>query len=244
MWQDYGRRGEACDQKVMPMTHIDLYCERITTDLWAEPVNAVTNAAFVLAAIILWRFAQHTGRLNNRLRLLLCLMGAIGIGSGLFHTFATASTRVLDELPITLFVLYYVWLYCRFVLQMRAISTSTLLVATLLAAYGGKLLSQLLNGSLMYAPVLLLVIGIGLNHLSQDRRERYSIIAAAGAFASALFFRTVDNAICPVFPLGTHFLWHLLDATALYLVARALVANMSNNSLSGDMRTSQPPNRK
>ena len=226
------------------MTHIDLYCERIATGLSAEPVNAITNAAFVLSAVILWRFAQHAGRMNNRLRLLLCLMGAIGIGSGLFHTFATAFTRVLDELPITLFVLYYVWLYARLVLRIGAIPTSTLLLATLLAAYAGKQFSQLLNGSLMYAPVLLLVLGLGLVHLLQDRRERYGIIAAAGAFIAALLFRTVDNAICPVFPLGTHFLWHLLDATALYLVTRALIANMSRGSLSGDLRASYPPVRK
>ena len=226
------------------MTHVDLYCERIATGLWAEPANAVTNAAFVLSAVILWRFAQHAGRLNNPLRLLLYLMGAIGIGSGLFHTFATAFTRVLDKLPITLFVLYYVWLYCRLVLRMIAIPTSTLLVATLLAAYAGKQFSQLLNGSLMYAPVLLLVVGLSLIHLSQERRERYGIIAAGAAFVAALVFRTVDNAICQVFPLGTHFLWHLLNATALYLVTRALISNMSSGSLSGDMRTSLPPNRK
>ena len=222
------------------MTHVDLYCERIATGLWAEPANAVTSMAFVLSAVILWRFAQHTGRLNNRLRLLLCLMGAIGIGSGLFHTFATAFTRVLDELPITLFVLYYVWLYCRLVLRIGAVPTSTLLVATLLAAYAGKQFSQLLNGSLMYAPVLLLIIALGLIHLWQDRRERYGIIAAAGAFASALVFRTVDNTVCPVFPLGTHFFWHLLDATALYLVTRALIANMEHGSLSDDIN---PNNR-
>jgi hypothetical protein len=220
------------------MTYVDLYCERIATGLWGEPANAVTNAAFVLSAVVLWRFAQHTGKLNSRLRLVLCLMGAIGIGSGLFHTFATAFTRVLDELPIALFVLYYVWLYCRLILRIGAVPTSTLLVATLLAAYAGKQFPQLFNGSLMYAPVLLLAFCLGLNHLSQDRRERYGIIAAGAAFVAALVFRTVDNAICPVFPLGTHFLWHLLDATALYLVTRTLISNMPRGSLSGDMRTS------
>ena len=33
---------------------IDSYCERLGPDYWAEPVNALTNLAFVLAAALLW----------------------------------------------------------------------------------------------------------------------------------------------------------------------------------------------
>ncbi len=32
---------------------IDLYCERLGPGLWAEPLNAVTNLAFILAGILL-----------------------------------------------------------------------------------------------------------------------------------------------------------------------------------------------
>ena len=34
---------------------IDAYCERTSAVYWAEPVNAVTNAAFLIAAVIMWR---------------------------------------------------------------------------------------------------------------------------------------------------------------------------------------------
>jgi hypothetical protein len=30
---------------------IDLYCERVSPSFWAEPVNAVSNLAFLIAAI-------------------------------------------------------------------------------------------------------------------------------------------------------------------------------------------------
>ena len=33
---------------------IDIYCERLDNGLWAEPINAATNAAFILTAIIMW----------------------------------------------------------------------------------------------------------------------------------------------------------------------------------------------
>ena len=34
---------------------IDAYCERLSAAYWAEPVNAVTNLAFLLAAWVMWR---------------------------------------------------------------------------------------------------------------------------------------------------------------------------------------------
>jgi hypothetical protein len=208
------------------MGTIDLYCERTDPSFWAEPLNAATNAAFPVAAWFLWRLARRSGGPDGDVRVLLCLMAGIGIGSALFHTFATSMTRILDELPIALTVLLYVWLYCRRILGMKSVLSTGLLVVALLAAYAGKQFPNLLNGSLMYAPVLLLVTGLGVAHLWQVRRERYDLIAAAGAFVAALFFRTIDNAICSAFPLGTHFLWQVLDAVALYLATRALLANL------------------
>jgi hypothetical protein len=35
--------------------------------------------------------------------------------------------------------------------------------------------------------------------------------------------RTVDPLICAVFPAGTHFAWHLLNALLLYRAMRLLV---------------------
>jgi len=45
----------------------------------------------------------------------------------------------------------------------------------------------------------------------------------AGALAVSLFFRTIDNAVCDMLPIGTHFLWHLTNGAVLYLAARALI---------------------
>ena len=39
----------------MERTYIDIYCERIEPGLWAEPLNAITNLAFIIAAFLLIR---------------------------------------------------------------------------------------------------------------------------------------------------------------------------------------------
>jgi len=38
---------------------IDLYCERLGPGIWAEPINALTNLAFLVAAFAAWRLADQ-----------------------------------------------------------------------------------------------------------------------------------------------------------------------------------------
>ena len=66
---------------------IDLYCERLNAGFWAEPVNAFTNLSFLIAAITSWRLGSRQQSLTPGNYVLIGLMAAIGIGSGLFHTF-------------------------------------------------------------------------------------------------------------------------------------------------------------
>ncbi len=98
-----------------------------------------------------------------------------------------------------------------------------------LAAVGARQFPDILNGSIIYAPALVLVTVLGLVHLVREHHDRYALIAAAGAFMMALGFRAIDNAVCAAFPVGTHFLWHLLTALSLYLAMRALIAGSSKD---------------
>jgi hypothetical protein len=46
--------------------------------------------------------------------------------------------------------------------------------------------------------------------------------AAAGVFMVSLTARTIDRNVCSVWPWGTHFVWHVLNAWVLYQLSRAL----------------------
>ena len=85
---------------------IDAYCERTDASYWSEPVNALTNAAFLVAALIMWRRSE--GRTGGRV--LSAILFSIGIGSFLFHTHATAWAGTADSTPILVFTLVYVFL--------------------------------------------------------------------------------------------------------------------------------------
>ena len=70
------------------------YCERRGHAFWAEPLNALTNIAFLLAAagaFALWR--RHGGRDVAALALI-GVTALVGVGSFVFHTLATRGADV------------------------------------------------------------------------------------------------------------------------------------------------------
>ena len=207
------------------MEAVDLYCERIGPSLWGEPLNATTNAALLLAAWLSWRYARRSNAATGGVLLLIALVTAFGIGSTLFHTFANTITRWLDVLPIAAFMTAYVWLYLRRVLRASAAVATISTAAFVAVVAAARQFHDILNGSLFYAPAFVVLIGIGLAHLLTAQHERRALIGAAGALLAAIVFRTIDNSVCTAFPIGTHFLWHLLAALTVYLAMRALIAN-------------------
>lgn len=207
------------------MAYVDLYCERLGPGLLAEPVNALTNAAFLVAAWVLWRQARRQGACSGDVSVLIALMVAIGVGSGLFHTFAETWARVLDIVPILLFQLAFLWIYSRRVIGWPTWSAAALVAGFLLASLYARGFPHLLNGSLTYALAIVAILALGAYHWLAQKPARLMLIAAAGVFALSLFFRTIDEAVCTQFPLGTHFLWHLLNAVVVYLCGRTVLAS-------------------
>ena len=68
------------------------YCERgADAAFWAEPLNALSNIAFLVAALAAGRelAGRPTGGRRHFEALLVVLVAVIGIGSFLFHTLAT-----------------------------------------------------------------------------------------------------------------------------------------------------------
>jgi Ceramidase len=200
--------------------YIDIYCERLGPGLWAEPLNAVTNGAFLMAAY----FALALARGDRGGLVLAGLIACIGVGSGLFHTFATPMTQMMDVIPILLFQVTFLALYSLRVMGLGRVRTFALFAAFMVCSILAEgLPREFLNESGGYIPALVFVLGFGIWHWRHAARERSVLLMAAGVFVISLTFRSIDMAVCESFAIGTHFLWHCLNATVLYLCVRGYV---------------------
>lgn len=210
---------------------IDIYCERLDAGFWAEPFNALTNLGFLAAAgfaLAAECDAQRTGAAPDRpVRALALLAGVIGIGSFLFHTFARRWAVLADVLPITVFIYGYFLLAIHRFLSLALLpaiaATGLFLAAALL--FDRAVPEHFLNGSGSYLPAMAAMAGIGLVLRARNHPASGGLAAATALFAVSLTLRSVDMALCPVWPSGTHYAWHLLNAALLYVLLRTALLN-------------------
>jgi hypothetical protein len=106
---------------------------------------------------------------------------------------------------------------------MRPLFAVVSAAAFLLATFVALPFSGVLHGAFVYTPGLVVTLVLGLFHARERRVARFTLLAAAGVYLAALFFRTIDNEVCPVLPIGTHFLWHILIGLVTYLAMRPLI---------------------
>ncbi|WP_299656344.1 ceramidase domain-containing protein [uncultured Tateyamaria sp.] len=196
------------------LREIDGYCERMGPGYWAEPVNAVTNVAFVIAAVWMWRRSVGV----PMARALSLVLGVIGLGSYLFHTHAQVWSAIADVAPIAGFILLYIFAINRDVWGMRTVWA---LGATALFFPYAVLTVPLFQGlpvlgvSAGYVPVpVLILIYAGLLWRRAPALARGFVIGAVILLVS-LTARSVDETLCAQLPLGTHFLWHILNGLML-----------------------------
>jgi uncharacterized membrane protein (GlpM family) len=193
---------------------VDGYCERLGPGFWAEPVNAVTNAAFVIAALVMWRRA--TGEAMAQAMVL--VLAAIGVGSWLFHTHANRLTGLMDVLPILTFILLYVFAASRDFLGLKPWQAGLCVVAFIpYAAATVPLWSMVpgLGSSAGYAPVPVLILAYAALLRHRAPATARGLALGAAILVLSLTFRTLDAPLCRVIPFGTHFLWHVLNGVML-----------------------------
>jgi hypothetical protein len=209
---------------------VDVYCERIDPGFWAEPLNAFTNGAFLLAA---WLLAAEAARLRRagvalapEVRALAPLLALVGVCSFLFHTLATVWAGLADTLSILLFGAVFLYAFLRSVAQLPTAGAAGLagVFAAVSYFFPRALPPDFLNGSGAYFPYLAgMLILAGLLVRAGHRSSALWFSAAIATFCISLALRTVDAPLCARFPQGTHFAWHLLNAIVLYAFGRTLL---------------------
>ena len=204
---------------------IDIYCERLDIGIWAEPINAVTNAVFILAAIFMWL------RCKNLVegRILSFILFSIGCGSFLFHTFAQTWAAILDVTAILIFILTYIFLANRrFLAWSKMVSLIGVILFFPYQLLFASILSniQFFGSSVQYIPVAILIfIYSGLLRKSEPNLSR-GLFIGASILCLSIIFRTIDEPFCSISLVGTHFVWHILNAIMLSWMIEILRRHM------------------
>lgn len=228
------------------------YCERgLDPSFWAEPVNALTNLGFILASIIaLVTLSRKRGEAKMMRYLLILNLFTIGVGSFLFHTYATRWAASADVIPIGVFMLLYLgyalYVFARapLLLVIPAIALFAYVIgeakgiscAALGLDWGFFKATNCLNGSFGYIPALgaMLLIGLWLG-ICRHPAAKY-VFGAGLVFIVSVGFRATDRIWCNQISfmdkaLGTHFMWHCLNSLVLFLLLFAAVRHGGRRNL-------------
>ena len=200
---------------------VDIYCERLDASFWSEPINAITNLAFIIAGFLIWRIG------SPRSRLMAILLILIGLGSFSFHTFANRLTGLLDVLAIALYLVSFAYLIpkqwswgSRWTQIGSVITLFILIVLCQLAInYMKPALPWMPSGMYVGAWSALLLYAV-LTQNSNPIAARYLWFAVL-VFPFSLLSRQLDMPLCES-SFSTHWLWHVLNGVTLYLTSYGL----------------------
>lgn len=211
---------------------VDIYCERLGPGFWAEPVNALTNLSFIAAAIWGAATARHRGEDSRAVWLLIALAAVIGIGSFLFHTVAQVWASFADTIPIWVFVALACAISAtriggfrpgRVVLGALALAAGAAVLIASLPDAAPRSGPPVLNGSLQYAPAVVALAVFTLLGWWKGSPLTGWIGAALAVFLVSLTARTLDPAVCARWPVGLHWVWHLMNGLLIGLVLQIVI---------------------
>jgi len=197
---------------------LDIYCERQSIGVWNEPVNALTNLAFIILGFLL-AFKTKKDKFS------FCLSNQIiiiGIASFSFHTFANPIAGLIDIFSILLFGMAYIsfvnyklmklGLLISIILALLLIPFSFFIYLVTVFFFGE------LNGSSWYLSFIILFLIYFFLLKSKFHELSLTLLFCFIFFSFSLVLRSLDNHLCDLIQVGTHFIWHIMNAILLSLL--------------------------
>jgi hypothetical protein len=218
-----------------PIQHNFGLCERHSLEIFAEPLNVITSFCFFITAFLILRLCLKNNEIRSKwildIYVLTFLIFCIGTASTIFHMVPNYYTELMDISFIIIFINLYVlsvlvrvaylnWFQV-FVAFLAFLGTTNFFVSKFPNA---------LNDSIGYLSTMMALVFIAVYLTIRKRASAKYYLLAALVGITSLFFRSIDNEICDVFSHGSHFLWHSLNSTLIYILMKQLIRSINRRA--------------
>ena len=199
------------------------YCENGIGLFYTQPVNTISNIVIFVSAYFSYQLVRTYRIKNLIIRILPLIIVLAAIGSILWHGIPNLLTSFADLVPLSAFVLVSFFFLLDKCLPNKSLVWGSLFAFVLIQFPFIFGIFPSFNGLLPYSIVLIFGL-FALFGLARRYKALVSqLIFVLLIFIIALFFRTIDHTICSRLSIGTHSLWHILNALVFYLSVRFFV---------------------
>lgn len=213
------------------------FCEYVASGLLREPVNTVSNLAFVVSGLVMaWQAGSMRANAFTQTPMIVFLFAAfaifLGFGSGAMHATQTDLGGEFDLLGMYLVAGFILAYAMRRYFGFGWGGFFAVLIASVLFCEAVGLYRQpvvpIVNyaGDAAFALVIALAVLFEAMNMWLRGAQResswgvYALLSFLAAFAVWNFGRTEDSVCRPESWLQPHALWHLLFALAIYFLFR------------------------
>lgn len=210
---------------VMSINPIDggpIYAETDLSSFISEPWNAISSLAIALPSVY-WaiKLRKHR-RQYSFLYFLMPLLFLGGMGSTFYHAFRSSKLLLwMDVAPtsmVTLSVGVYFWdKILSHKWQVVAIivpfTIFRLVISEIVPGQLGTNLSYFIVGFLIFFPIIFFLI-------KRKFRDVKPVFISVSFLSLSLIMRRLDFEMVGIFPMGSHFLWHLFSGVGAYYLAQ------------------------
>lgn len=210
---------------VSTINSVGYYCGRFSDGFWGEPQNSLTNLVFIIGAAYAYRTWKNNNQHNVWQLTIITLAASIGLGSFIFHSIPTRATLIIDLIPIQIFsISYFIYVGIWHIRSSkRSIAVAALIFIVVRYAWIAIMPPGALGGGITHIPALILLSSIGgYLKLRGNGLGKYVLMASV-TYVLAFVVRSWDLALCSSFPIGVHWLWHILTGITTSTLIYGLV---------------------
>lgn len=212
-----------------------VYCEPALFNGLFEPLNVLSNIIFIILGILLFNRVKRKSVNSFLSKVFPVLFVAIGIGSTLWHYFRSDLSFRFDVTPVIVLITLHVACYAK-VVGKTVIEKLLLFLSVFAFLSIGLLLKAqyeywLFNyNGVLYIAIWFYYMFVWLYSLFTYKLRQKSMPLIMALFTLAILARQADMLSCETFGFGSHFLWHLFSAVALFLFSEFLLVFKSRGA--------------